>query len=102
MHIKTLVGVHSYVLISITDRADGVSCFEHKISLQLDMSAFRLLPACQFCFVFLLTNLSLCMKAFENVALRQLRWGLVRGCGIVGGSMLQRHLQKLRLLLLTS
>ena len=37
MHIKTLVGVHSYVLISITDRADGVSCFELKISLQLDM-----------------------------------------------------------------
>ena len=84
MHIKTLVGVHSYVLISITDRADGVSCFEHKISLQLDMSAFRLLPACQFYLIFLLTNLSLCMKAFENVALRQLRWGLVRGCGIVG------------------
>ena len=22
------------------------------------------------------------MKAFENVALRQLRWGLVRGCGM--------------------
>ena len=40
MHIKTLVGVHSYVLISITDRADGVSCFEHKISLQLDMECF--------------------------------------------------------------
>ena len=37
MHIKTLVGVHSYVLISITDREDGVSCFEHKISPQLDM-----------------------------------------------------------------
>ena len=85
MHIKTLVGVHSYVLISITDRADGVSCFEHKISLQLDMSAFRPLPARQFCFVFLLTNLSLCMKAFENVALRQLRWGLVRGCGMGDG-----------------
>ena len=25
------------------------------------------------------------MKAFENVALRQLRWGLVRGCGIGDG-----------------
>ena len=25
------------------------------------------------------------MKAFENVALRQLRWGLVRGCGMGDG-----------------
>ena len=33
----------------------------------------------------LFSNLSLCMKAFENVALRQLRWGLVRGCGIGDG-----------------
>ena len=40
MHIKTLVGVHSYILISITDRADGVSCFEHKISLQLEIEFF--------------------------------------------------------------
>ena len=54
MHIKTLVGVHSYVLISITDRADGVSCFEHKISLQLDMecfSSFTFLPVLFYIFV---------------------------------------------------
>ena len=54
MHIKTLVGVHSYVLISITDRADGVSCFEHKISLQLEIeffSSFTCLPVLFYIFV---------------------------------------------------